>query len=101
MNLEKNKPILARRLFWDVDFDKLDFDNKKNFIIERVFERGDIEDIRNCRRFYGDDTVRVALLNAKFLSLSTVYLASAVTARPLTDFNCYKPKQLHPEHWMY
>ena len=39
------------RIFWDVDFAKLDFDAKANFVIERVFERGDVDDIRACRRY--------------------------------------------------
>ncbi|MBK8633153.1 MAG: hypothetical protein IPN72_06160 [Saprospiraceae bacterium] len=54
-----------------------------NFVIERVFERGDVDDIRNCRRYYGDEKVREALLNAKFLPLSRIYLASAVIDRPI------------------
>jgi len=102
MNSEKKKkPVFARRIFWDVDFDKLDYDGKANFIIERVFERGDVEDIRNCRRYYGDDKVREALLHAKFLHLPTVYLAAAVIDRPLNNFRCYKPRQSNPEHWRY
>jgi len=39
-------PILRRRIFWDVDFDTLDYDGKSAFIVERVFNRGDVEDIR-------------------------------------------------------
>ncbi len=101
MNIEKTIPVFARRIFWDVNFDTLDYDQKANFIIERVFERGDIEDIRNCRRYYGEEKVSRALLNAKFLSLPTTYLASAIIDRPLTDFRCYKPKRLYQEHWMY
>jgi len=43
----KAKPIFERRIFWDVDFDKIDYDAKYRFVIERVFfERGDVEDIR-------------------------------------------------------
>ena len=101
MDIEKSKPVLARRIFWDINFDTLDYEEKANFIIERVFERGDVEDIRNCRRYYGDEKVSVALLNARFLSLPTTYLAAAVIGRPITDFRCYKPKRLNPEHWMY
>ncbi|MBN8858239.1 MAG: hypothetical protein J0H29_07605 [Sphingobacteriales bacterium] len=97
----KQKPVFQRRIFWDVDFDKLDYDRRVNFIIERVFERGDVEDIRNCRRYYGDEKVADALLNAKFLPLHTTYLAAAVIDRPLTDFRCYKPRQSNPGHWIY
>ena len=48
------KPVFERRIFWDVDYDKLDIDAKADFVIARVFERGDIDDIRLCRRYYGD-----------------------------------------------
>ena len=94
---DKIKPVFHRRIFWDVDFDKLDYDAKANFVIERVFERGDVDDIRNCRRYYGDEKVREALLNAKFLPLSRIYLASAVIDRPIEAFRCYTLRQLNPE----
>ena len=68
----KTKPQFHRRIFWDVDFDKLDYDERANFIIERVFDRGDVEDIRQCRRYYGDEKVADALTNAKWLMKETV-----------------------------
>jgi hypothetical protein len=74
---------------------------KANFIIERVFERGDVPDIRNCRRYYGDEKVTDSLLNAKFLSKVTMYLAAAVIDRPLKDFRCYKLRQSNPELFPY
>ena len=57
---EKAKPIFHRRIFWDVNFDMLDYDLRANFVIERVFERGDVDDIRNCSRYYGDEKVTEA-----------------------------------------
>ncbi len=95
------KPIFNRRIFWDVNFDKIDYDARANFVIERVFERGDVEDIRNCRRYYGDEKVKEALLHAKFLPLHRTYLAAAVINRPLTDFRCYKLRQLNPGLYPY
>jgi hypothetical protein len=80
----------------DVVFENIDYDAKASFVIERVFERGDVDDIRNCRRYYGDEKVTEVLLHAKFLSKTTLYLASAVTGRPLTDFRCYTLRQLNP-----
>lgn len=97
----KDKPIFHKRIFWDVDFEKLDYDAKANFVIERVFERGDVPDIRNCRRYYGDEKVTSALLNAKFLPEITMYLASAVIDRPLKDFRCYKLRQSNPTLFPY
>lgn len=97
----KLKPVFNKRIFWDVDFEKINYDAKASFIIERVFERGDVEDIRNCRRYYGDEKVTEALLNAKFLPQVTMYLASAVIDRPITEFRCYTLRQLNPALFPY
>jgi hypothetical protein len=97
----KEKPVFNKRIFWDVDFEKLDYDKRAAFVIERVFERGDVPDIRNCRRYYGDEKITDVLLNAKFLPLTRIYLASAVIDRPIEDFRCYTLRQLNPELFPY
>ncbi|WP_394364536.1 DUF6922 domain-containing protein [Algoriphagus antarcticus] len=93
--------MFHKRIFWDVDFENLDYDKKAKFVIERVFERGDVPDIRNCRRYYGDEKVSEVLLNAKFLPEIRMYLAAAVIDRPLEDFRCYKLRQSNPGLFPY
>jgi hypothetical protein len=34
---EKAKPIFAKRIFWDVNFEQIDYNAKANWVIERVF----------------------------------------------------------------
>jgi len=98
---EKVKPVFERRIFWDVNFDKIDYDAKASFVIERVFERGDVEDIRQCRRYYGDEKVTQVLLNAKFLPEHRIHLAAAVTGRELNEFRCYILRQSNQELYPY
>jgi len=98
---EKKKPIFDKRIFWDVDFDKIDYDAKANFVIERVFERGDVEDIRQCRRYYGDEKVSKVLLNTRFLPEHRMHLASAVINEPIEEFRCYKLRQSNPGLFPY
>ncbi len=98
---KKPKPVFDKRIFWDVVFENIDYDAKSRFVIERVFDRGDVEDIRNCRRYYGDEKITEVLLNAKFLSETRMYLASAVIDRPLKDFRCYTLRQLYPTLFPY
>jgi hypothetical protein len=95
------KPIFHPRIFWDVNFETLNYDAKYKFVIERVFERGDVEDIRQCRRYYGDDVLTDVLLNAKYLPLRKIYLASAVIKKPISEFRCYILRQLNPELYPY
>jgi len=101
MDIKKGKPEFDQRIFWDVDFEKLDYHAKATFIIERVFERGDVADIRNCRRFYGDEKIKKALMNAKWLSLHTIYLACALFENEPNDYRCYITAQSSPNHFSY
>lgn len=98
---DKPKPIFNPRIFWDVDYEKLDVDLRANFVIERVFERGDVEDIRQCRRYYGDEKVTQSLLTAKYLPLETIHFASAIIDKPLNEFRCYILRQLNPGLFPY
>lgn len=96
-----DKPLLDKRIFWDVKFEELDYNKYANFIIERVFERGDVEDIRQTRRFYGDEKVGEALTMAKWLSVATLSLAKAVLGNKNEDYRCYTLKQSNPKHFDY
>lgn len=95
------KPFFSNRIFWDVDPEKMDYNSKASFIIERVFERGDVEDIRMCRRFYGDEKIANVLVNAKWLSLSTIYLAAALFNNKPESYKCYIQAQSNPAHFQY
>nr|MBK9651259.1 hypothetical protein [Bacteroidota bacterium] len=97
----KPKPIFDKRIFWDVNFENIDYDAKAIFVIERVFERGDVDDIRQCRRYYGDEIISTTLLNTKYLPLEKIYLASVVIDKPIEEFRCYKLRQLNPTLYPY
>ena len=83
--MKKEHPVFNKRIFWDVNFDTLDYDGKVPFIIQRVFERGDVPDIRACRRYYSDEAIRNVLVNVVWLPKVKVYLAAAVLGNELTD----------------
>lgn len=48
-------PNIRKILFWDTDFDKIDWGRYKHHVIERVMERGNEYDKREIIRFYGLD----------------------------------------------
>lgn len=96
-----DKPLLNKRIFWDTDFEKIDYQKNAASIVERVFERGDVEDIRQVRRFYGDEKVKDILINAKWLSNIKLYLAAAIFNTPISKFKCYTQNQSMKELWNY
>jgi membrane-anchored protein YejM (alkaline phosphatase superfamily) len=101
MESQINLLLFDKRIFWDVDFQTLRLEQDAVFIIERVFDRGDVPDIRNCRRHYGDERITQVLLNAKHLSKHRLYLASAIIDRPITEFRCYMNGRLTQNYSPY
>lgn len=55
-----NRPDLAKfrpTLFWDTTLDKIDFTVHSRYVINRVFERGIEDEIKEIIRFYGTETI--------------------------------------------
>jgi len=52
-DLSKLRPIL----FWDTKMEKIDWQQQKNAIIKRVFERGNEQEKKEITRFYGEETI--------------------------------------------
>ena len=45
-------PNVRKILFWDVDFDKINWGLRKKFVISRILERGSEEEKAEIARFY-------------------------------------------------
>ena len=99
--MQKQKLILPKHLFWDVVYENIDFDEKKNFVIIRVFERGDFSEITAIRRYYGDEVIMNAVTNAKYIDEETSNFLALYYDIPKENFLCYRNKQLRGEHSTY
>jgi hypothetical protein len=92
---------IRKELFWDIDPAKLDEEKNKRLIIERVFTRGDIDDIRAVFKLYGLHVIKQEIVKAGFLDKKTLKWASDLLGIPLTKFKCYTKRQSNPAHWNY
>lgn len=81
------------RLFWDTDPAKLDPEKHKQFIIRRVMERGDIEDVEVIWRSYNHDEIREALKSARYLSPKTTAFFSNQFDLPKDAFRAHRRRQ--------
>lgn len=52
-DLKKIRPVV----FWDTDINKIDWLYQKNAVIQRIFERGNENEINEIIRFYGREIV--------------------------------------------
>lgn len=51
-NLYTEAPRIRRSLFWDADFDKINWGKYEEAVTKRVFERGSEEEIGEIKRYY-------------------------------------------------
>ncbi|MFC2151955.1 DUF6922 domain-containing protein [Bacteroidota bacterium] len=89
---------LSAHLFWDVDRTKLDLNKNRRLIIQRVFLRGDIPDIKIILQLYDLDTIKEEILKAGFLDKKTLKWASDFLNIPKTKFLCYVKEQSKQVH---
>lgn len=60
-----NLSNIRKVLFWDTNFDQIDWNRNKSAIIRRVFERGNDNEIEEIISFYGRPTVRRVIRSSK------------------------------------
>jgi len=95
------KPNLPKRLFWDWDFDKIDWQNGYRSIIARVIERGNKEEWKELLRYYGESEVIKALKSEiKYLPDYAIEDVCNYFQLKKEDLVCYARKQSRQGHWI-
>ncbi|TAD90387.1 MAG: hypothetical protein EAY75_04430 [Bacteroidetes bacterium] len=84
---------LRKSIFWDVELTASTLRKYPQFVIVRVFERGDISDIRLIRRFYGDAFIKKEIVKAKYIEPETFNYVSVIYNIPQKKFRCYLQTQ--------
>lgn len=98
---QSEKPKLSKTLFWDTDFDSVDFQKHSKKIIERVISRGTIEDWFAIKRYYGLEKIKTEVLEIRYLDKLTLNFCSKYFDIPKEKFRCYNIKQSIQELWNY
>lgn len=55
------KPNLPRRLLWEYDLETFNYDRSYKIVIERVLERGDLNEWREILKYYGAQKILEAI----------------------------------------
>ena len=91
----KDNPRISPRLLWDIDKSKFDWKKMKVFIVERVIERGTVDDFYAiCQVYGGPKGVREIVKKASFYDPKDEALARVLFDLKKKDLECYKRKQL-------
>lgn len=77
-------------VFGKPKIENLDFENDSTFIIESVFQQGDVEDVRMCRRYYGEQKLASVLLKTETLNIRQINLVACIVNHEPAEFASYE-----------
>ena len=80
---------LSQRLFWDVDPDTIDVDLHRRYVIQRVLERGSIEDLKATIAHYTMPTLVAEAQQIRSLDPVTLAFAACLGNVKEDSFRCY------------
>lgn len=92
---------ISKVIFWDTDYDKIDWELKARYVIERVLMFGTIEDWRAIQQRYGMDRIRDEMLQSRELDPKSLSFLSTIFNIPKDRFRCYTQIQSSQGHWTY
>ena len=91
----------STNLFWDADVQTLNYDVHKRYVIERVLNRGTLEDVRTAFGYYGKDVIAEVATSLRALEPKALSFASCLLSIPQEQFRCYREKQSSKAPWIY
>ncbi len=97
----KETPKLSKALFWDTNFDKVDFDKSARYVIEKVVTRGEFSDWEEIKRDYGLEKIKECCLKSRDLDPKALSFLSTIFDTPREDFRWYTQIQSNPKLYPY
>lgn len=88
--MRRKKIKLNKELFWDVNYNQVDFNKNADFVINRVLLFGDLDDFKKIRNYYNLNRIKKAAKNSKIFDKKSLNFWSIVLHIPKNKFVCLK-----------
>lgn len=91
---------IRKHLLWDYKADDFDYNKGKAIVVERVVQRGNMDDWLTIFNLYGYDEVREQIKRIPYLNDKDMNFVHHVFDIPLNELKCYTKKQSAEPHWI-
>jgi len=95
------KPKLSKALFWDTDYNTIDYEKHARFVIERVLTRGNWNDWQELRMYYGLSKIKQEVVRIRYLDKLTLNFCHTFFNIQKENFRCYNTERSIRELWNY
>ncbi len=86
-------------MLWEFDLEKFDWQQMRNEVVQRVLERGRMDDFYAILNLYGVEGVKAALREIPYMNDKDMNFACVAFDLRKEELKCYTRKQSMPLHW--
>ena len=86
-------------MLWEFDLEKFDWQQMRNEVVQRVLERGRMDDFYAILNLYGVEGVKAALREIPYMNDKDMNFACVTFDLRKEELKCYTKKQSMPLHW--
>lgn len=91
----------SSHLFWDVDKEKLDLNEKRAFLVNRVLDYGVMKDWRQLYADLGLEEIGQIATQLRDMDPRSMAFVALLTGIDIKKFRCYTFQQSNPPHWHF
>ena len=93
------KPNITNKAFWDVDFEKIDYEKSSVFVIDKVFNYGIFNDIIEIIRFYGEDRIKKDVVKIPYFRKQVFAFVCGFFELNESEFVAFNRRRHFPKYW--
>ena len=80
---------ISKYLFWDTNYNDIDWHKNARYVIERVLTRGTLEDWKSLKEYYGLSKIKEEIVQSRSLDKITLNFCSSFFEISKDQFRCY------------
>ncbi|MDA3905334.1 MAG: hypothetical protein PF484_04585 [Bacteroidales bacterium] len=93
------KAKIRSTLIWDYNPDRINWQEIQVVVVQRVIERGRMDDFYAMLNLYGLEGVKDAIKQIAYLNAKDLSFVCSVFNLKKEDLKCYTKQQLMIQHW--
>jgi hypothetical protein len=93
------KSQVRESLLWEYDMNQFDWENMQILVVQRVIERGRMDDFYAILNRYGPTGVREAIKQIPYLNPKDLSFVCSVFKIKKETLKCYTKQQSTIQHW--
>jgi hypothetical protein len=95
------RPELRKTLFWDTDYNSIDYEKHARFVIERVLTRGNWNDWQELKKYYGLKKIKEEAVRIRYLDKRTLNFCQTFFNIGKESFRCCNTERSVRKLWNY